>query len=387
MNKKILFIIPSLAHGGTNKALENILNNINQKGLDIKIFSVDSSPKGTYYPIFKEYIIAEKANKLKYLITPIQSLKGKQFIYGIVLKVIRLIYKYLKKDFTVFLCKKTANNLSKYKFNTIVAFEEGIATLIGSFIKSPNKIAWVHCDYSTIPQYYTEAYLLYNHIICVSQYTRKTFIKTIPKCETKTIAIYNIQDVKNILQKSQLDSELKIPITSQTFNLISVGRVVPVKQFKKIPQIAYYLKQQKLNFKWYIIGEYQTTDEGKELLHNIEKYNVHDSVILLGPSSNPYVYMSKCQLYICLSKSEACPYVINEAKILHIPVISTDFPSITEFITHQYDGIICNIDTINTEIENIIKNKHLYNQIKENISSFTFNNTKIINQILELIKL
>ena len=96
--------------------------------------------------------------------------------------------------------------------------------------------------------------------------------------------------------------------------------------------------------------------------------------------------MNKCQLYICLSKSEACPYVINEAKILHLPIISTNFPSITEFITHQYDGVICSIDTIHTEIENVIKNKSIYNQIKGNISLFKFNNDQIINQITKLLK-
>lgn len=43
-----------------------------------------------------------------------------------------------------------ANRLQrKYKFDTVIAFQEGSATQFVSLISYPvNRIAWVHCDYA-----------------------------------------------------------------------------------------------------------------------------------------------------------------------------------------------------------------------------------------------
>lgn len=108
---------------------------------------------------------------------------------------------------------------------------------------------------------------------------------------------------------------------------------------------------------------------------------------MLGPKQNPYKYMAKCQLYVCLSISEACPFVINESKILHIPVITTDFPSAYEFISNNINGRICRFEDIPPNIATLINSKNEYCKILENIKEYTYNNNIIENKLLELLNL
>ena len=84
---------------------------------------------------------------------------------------------------------------------------------------------------------------------------------------------------------------------------------------------------------------------------------------------------------ISLSRSEACPRVVNEAKILHTPTVSTDFPTIFEFIENEETGLISSFDEIPSSILRLCNDEALYASIKENISHFVFDNTDLIAQI------
>ena len=43
-------------------------------------------------------------------------------------------------------------------------------------------------------------------------------------------------------------------------------------------------------------------------------------------------------MVVSTSVSEACPNVINEAKILHTPIVATNFGSVYEFIEDGVNG-------------------------------------------------
>jgi len=101
----------------------------------------------------------------------------------------------------------------------------------------------------------------------------------------------------------------------------------------------------------------------------------------LGEKDNPYPYIKQSKLLVCTSVSEACPLVINEARILHVPVVTTDFGSAPEFINSGFDGMIASLDNLKNAIEEMIKNRAFYQQIQSNISSFRYSNERIIDEI------
>ena len=138
MKKKILFVIPEYSHGGTNKSLESLLSAIDEKRYEISIFCLYEDGGVFYKNIFKPYIIAKS---LLYVLAHDNVITRK--VMGVAMK----LFKNLSFNW---LYRYEANRLQhKYKFDAVIAFQEGSATQFVSLINYPvNRIAWVHCDYA-----------------------------------------------------------------------------------------------------------------------------------------------------------------------------------------------------------------------------------------------
>lgn len=376
MKTKILFVIPSYIHGGTNKSLTNIIPYLNALDYDVSIFAMIN--KGPYKDVFKSAYnvqVVDEDPKLSNLLS-----RNDNIFLNFAIKV----YKSLFIDFQY---RRIAKKISGNRYDLIVAMEEDIATHLVSFVVAPKKIAWVRCDYS---EYYQNKgkkelniYSKFNNIICVSEYTRNTFIRIYPSLCNKAKYMHNIIDFNRIkkLASEKLDDDRFI---LGQITMISIGRLSPVKQFDKIPLIAKSLCDKGIDFNWYIIGE---GNEREKIERNINKYEVGSHVFLLGEKENPYPYINKSDIVCVLSKSEACPNVINEAKILHKPVITTDFGSAKEFITNGVNGIVSTIEEYDKNIISLLSDNKLLSSITENIEGFTYTNDSQLITIEEIFKM
>lgn len=168
------------------------------------------------------------------------------------------------------------------------------------------------------------------------------------------------------------------------FTILSVGRIDVVKSFDKIPEVVSKLKERRINFIWYLIGPVGFGQAQVQFDENVRKYKVEDNFVWLGAKDNPYPYMANSNLLVMTSKSEACPYVLNEAKIIGLPIITTNYGSAIEFIDNGLDGIITPIENMVDEIEKIILDKELYNTIKQNLQTYRYEN-KAIDKFYSLI--
>ena len=387
VKKKILFVIPSLGFGGTTKALENLLTEMDFHEYDISIFSIARNFKGPYYALFQDKLVGDGGVAYNLLGYP-RYLSGWTKYIVVSIKIIKRFLKIFGTNLDEYLCRLVAKKLSVLNFDVVVAFQEGLVTMLCDRVQAPKKIAWMHCDYSRIYRSLKNSYYYsFDEIVCVSEYTKKIFCKIIPEVESKTCAIHNVIDTHEIMTQSERETDIDISIGKNTFNIVSVGRIAPVKRFTEIPRIAaelYY--ERKLSFTWYIIGNYDV-DDGEELWMNIRKYGVEHVVKPIGARRNPYAYMAKCTLYVCLSISEACPFVINEASILHLPIVSTDFPSAREFIKPGFNGVICPFESLTDNIALLISNKMKYGELFKNVKGYTYDNELIKKQLMTLFEL
>ena len=89
---------------------------------------------------------------------------------------------------------------------------------------------------------------------------------------------------------------------------------------------------------------------------------------------------------ILTSKYEAHPMVANEGLILHKPVITTWYPSASEVVTDQVNGLICqnNSEAISETICKVLKDKELFARLKKNAGEFTYENGKIVEQVVHV---
>lgn len=383
MKEKVLFVISSFGTGGICRSLQNTLNYLDTRKFEVDVFAM--IPDGVYGGEFNNCNVLPSNYLLSAICPNYYTLHGTKKIVGYLAKIINR----LSKDcFMSFVMKHIVNSLvKKGKYKAIIAYSEGLPTRFVSVAFHPNKIAWIHCDYrnylkiSGKNEY--KIYRSFEHIVCVSHYTCESFISIYPDFASKTKYIYNVLDSGFIKESSKQE---QVPLyENNIINIVSVGRVDPVKRFSEIPKVVSRMKNAN-KVKWYIVGP--AVGNGKEyklLQTNIEKYGVQSQVKLLGEKSNPYPFIANADILSCTSISEACPYVINEAKILGIPIVSTNFGSAFEFIENYKDGIIAPLEKLPVVLDELIDNRDLYNRIKKNLGDFRYENLQIMSSIYSLI--
>lgn len=376
MKKKLLFVIPEYSHGGTNKSLENLLHFIDKSKYEVSIYSLYEDGGSLYKEIFAPYIL-----KKSLLYTLAHDNKVTRKIMGLAMKLSS------KVNFD-WLYRYEVNRLQKeYKFDTVIAFQEGAATEFVSYIDKPvKKIAWIHFDYAMLKDKIDLRktkmfYDKYQQIVCVSKVAMQSMLSVYPEYEDKSTFIYNTLSSSNIISQSK--QKIKLPYGNSIFNILSIGRFVDVKQFHLIPQMAKDIqKRARRNFCWYIMGSGEMEEA---IRRNILDNDLEDYVKIIEAQDNPYPYFAKADLHVCTSTFESFSYTIAESKILKTPVLSNDFPVAYEVVGDTV-GWICNIEDMASKIADIINDKDgMYSAVKKSISSYDYDNEAILSKFYELI--
>lgn len=377
--QKILFIIPSYQTGGTTSALKNLLPELQRifPKASFHIFALSDTGEAIFE--CNSDCIIPTIPLLNCWSGNYSDLKGFDKIKALLLKSIKRISLKFKFDLEGYTLKKIANRKIFRNYDVVIGYQEGLATRFASYIKTKNKIAWLHCDLRYLKfdkQIVENSYQQVNKIICVSNSAYESFYNYFPYLKDKASVIYNFINRQRILELSKSTIEFPIQITKDNFIILSVGRLDPIKQFSKIPFIASQIIHNIPNLKWLIVGG-GCEEEKNEIEQQISQYNVHDHVIMTGYLENPYPLFRLANLYVCTSKSEACPMVFLEANILNTYIISNSFSSAYEIITNGM-GEICQFSQIPNYIE------QFYNKKRESLYSETLyiNSINSITQIL-----
>ena len=379
--KRVLIVTPNLSTGGTNSSLSSFYDVIKDKYF-VDIFAM--SYHGQANISFKECLLPE--NKLLSLwncvYDELESITDK--LIAVFLKGIRRLSTIFKWELDSKVYNFVLKKLRIEQYDIVISFQEGAATKFVSLCNVPRKYAWVHCNYSNwhpkIKPEEFEIYQKFNRVVCVSKYTASVF-NSIFKLGDNIVCIYNLQDVdkiKSLAREHIVDIEWNI----NTYNIISVGRINAVKHFREIPEIAKRLIEKGYSFHWYIIGPEFDHEEMLKIKESIVRNNLSNAVFYLGPKTNPYPYFANADLFVCLSESEACPMVFNEAKCLGTPIVSTNFGSSHEFILSKKDGIIVPRESLFEAIGNYIQKGRIIHESSRIVED---NNDFIKTQIFKLL--
>ena len=124
----------------------------------------------------------------------------------------------------------------------------------------------------------------------------------------------------------------------------------------------------------------------KDINYNSIK-RVASNFILLGIKENPYPYIKNATIYAQTSRFEGKSLAIDEAKILHKPILVTNFPSAKDQIINQENGIIVSLDaeSIAEGIENLIQDSNSRNHLIANLKLKNYGTESEINKLYQLI--
>ena len=367
----------------------NMISLLDKGKYDISVFAMThEGPVADYY---KDYNVLPEILPMSLLFGHFdKERRGLRKNRAFFLKLTDRFCSLIGLDYKYHLYRKYAKCLQNGDFDYVASCQEGYSTKFVSCFSGVKKIAWFRTEYSMFKDLISEQerahqsaiYHAFDKIVCVSQVTREDFIKYFPDLDDRTFAIHNIQNTKEIEDKA--NETILDPLDDTVFSIVSVGRIAPPKQFYRIPEIASKLKDNNIAFRWYIIGNGNGAGENDKLQNNIKKYNVVNEVVCLGSRLNPYPYIKQAKLCVNTSYYEACPRVVIEAKILHTPVVCADFKSAREFVSSGVDGYVDKIENLWQLIANLITDNHLYQSIKKNCDSYSFDNQTIAKQLDDL---
>lgn len=360
--KHILFFIESLSGGGAEKVLVTLL-----KHLDYSKYEV------TLMPLVDTGVLRDDIDKTKLHYTPIIN-EARTKWQNIWNKIkYKLIYDYLP-------CWIINRWIIPQKgIDVYIAFTEGFPTKLLSYT-TKKKIAWVHIDLKAYPwtlnsniykslEEERTSYHRYDKVVCVSKSVEQVMREHYGLSQTTTI--YNPIDTEDILQKASQPISIDIP---SSFNIVSIGRLVPQKGYDLLIPIIGRLRHEGHNVHLYVLGE---GAERNHLEHIIKKENLQDVVHLIGFQKNPYTMTQKMDLFVCSSRAEGYSLVIAEAMTLGLPVVSTNCAGPNELLDNGKYGLLVdnNENSLYQGISTVINDVTL----KENLKGKSLKRSQAFN--------
>lgn len=343
--KKILFFIHDMMHGGAEKVLVNLVNNMDKDKYDITVMTIFD------VGVNKQFI-------------------GKDIHYKYVFKN---VFRGNSVIFRLFKPETLYNYMIKDDYDIVVSYLEGSCTRIISGCPNENvkMFAWVHIaqDEKEFIQAYKskdeaiKCYSKFNKIACVSMDVRENFIN-LSNIKDNVEVIYNTNETDEIVKQSKEYVD-DVKFDKNIINICGVAKVRPRKGFMRLARVHKRLIEEGYKHHIYILGEGEEKEKIKKYL---KENNLLDSFTFLGYKFNPYKYVKKCDLFICSSFEEGFSTAVTESILVGTPVVTTLCSGMKELLGENNE---CSIIEENSEegiyrgLKKVLKNPELIKYYKQ----------------------
>ena len=319
---RILFLIHDLGHGGAEKVLVNLVNNMDPSKFDITVVALFGG--GVNEQFLKPHI--------HYRAIYPKAFPGNSHVMKL------LSPEWLHKLYI------------KERYDIEISYLEGpVARIISGCPETDTKlVSWIHVEQHSIQKLSSSfrsekearrCYDRFNQTICVSEYVQNDFC-TILAFRKPCTVIYNTVESDRILALSSDGApELK---DYGRIRIVAVGTLKESKGYDRMLRIVKRLCDEEYPVHFYILGE---GPQRQNLELYVQESNLTDAVTFLGYHTNPYKYVAKCNLFICASHAEGFSTAATEALIVGTPVCTVEVSGMKEMLgEHNEWGIVTEND-------------------------------------------
>lgn len=368
MKKKIMILISNLNIGGTEKALINMLEIMNNDEFDVDVYLLEK--KGGFIDKLPEWVnlkaVEDYSLISSWVMDAPKTIICDLFLSGKCLIAFKLAFSHMilkiTNDRTIYYNVVLSKMQEiKKEYDVAIAYSgpmDFITSYILKKVKAREKIQWIHFDVSkfNFNEKYAQAnYPYFDKIVVVSKLGAKSLTEKVPAIKDKISVISNFLPKKLCEKQSMLYHPYAKEEYSNKKRILTVGRLTFEKGQIIIPEIVKLLVEKNIkNFIWFIVGE---GNQRKSIEEQIKKYKVSDYIEMVGLTDNPYPYYKGADLYVQTSLHEGYCLTIAEALLFNNYVISTDVAGAYDQILNQDIGIITkyNASNIANEIEIYLK--------------------------------
>ena len=364
--KKLLFLIHDLGHGGAEKVLVNLVNNMDPTQFDITVQALFGG--GVNEQFLKPHIRYRTVFKKPF---PGNSHVMKLFSP-------KRLHKWFVKD----------------HYDIEVAYLEGPAVRIISGCQNLDTklVSWIHCTMRSKSEFSVGFRSFEEAKTCISRFHRNVFVSESVKSAFETyspitngIVLYNTNESDRII--SMAAEPLEEPFSNDEITLIGVGKIEGVKGFDRLTRVHKRLLDEGYPVHTYILGEGSKKTELSAFLH---KEGLQESFTFLGYQTNPYKYVKNSDIFVCSSFSEGFSTAATEALIVGTPVVTTLVSGMKEMLGENNEwGIVTENDetALYEGIKHLLDNPALLTHYKERAAQrgktfSTVNTVKAVEDML-----
>jgi len=358
--KRVLFVIDSLTCGGAEKSLVSLLQLLNYRRLDLDLMMVR---RGGVF----ETQIPPVVN-----ILPLPTVSPRLFrcslgFFSINVRLLRMIGIQRHGAEVYWKRMLRAYPALEKEYDVAVAYQQGFPTYyVAEKVRAKKKWAWVNADLEKAgyrPRFNRPFYDRMTGVCAVSDALPGML------ADAGFVSPDKIRVIKDILSVDLIQKMAEAPL--ETFSsaapvkILTVGRLAPPKNYPLAVEAARLLLDKGLDFVWVFVGEGSERNNVEAL---IQQKDLKGHIVLAGMQPNPYPYFKACDFYVQTSSFEGFGLTVSEAKILHKPIVTTNFPSAYDQIIDGENGLIAEMtpEDVADKILRIVEEPDLKNRLIEN---------------------
>lgn len=400
MKKKILITACSLEIGGIERSLVGLLDAFDYDRYDVDVLLF--SRKGELLPFVSPRCnLLPEIPQCATLLTPIKTvLRQGHFLLG---GARVWTHRTLSRRYPASHDPQTADGMTfatlQMFWDRCIRFMPKLRTeydaaisfmwphhFVAKKVRAKKKFAWVHTDYTIAildKEKDAAVWDRFDRIAAVSDECGEAFLQVYPQFRDRLTTVENILSPA-FVQKSALEftpEEMRTDVPK----LVSVGRLCYQKAFDRAVRVARILKDRGVPFQWYVVG---FGGEEQALRALISELDVADCFRLLGKKSNPYPYVSACDLFVQASRYEGKAVTVREAQMLAKPVLITDFLTARSQVRDGFDAVIVPQDetAIADAIESLLRDAEKRRQLSANARATDYGNASEAEKIYRMIE-
>lgn len=387
--KKIIIVNNNMKVGGVQKSLYNLLWSVSdQYDITLCLFSqtgeyADQLPRNVkviscaslfrYLGVSQDECNDRVLDKLtRGLLAVLCKLFGRPFV----VRIMELSQKMLSDEYDI--------AISYLQNGDLRSFYGGVNEFVLRKVSAKRKFAFLHCDYCNCgadSASNNKLYYAFDEIAACSDGCRRAFIKAIPKLEEKCITVRNFHRHSII---KNMASEDPVEYQAGRFHVVVVGRLAHEKAVDRAIRAVAYGSAERLPISLHIIGDGNMMRPLKELAASLQ---IKDIVHFYGEQCNPYRFMKNADILLLTSYHEAAPMVIDEARIIGLPVLTVETTSSKEMVLDRHCGWVCenSQEGINVCLTTILKRTSCLERMKLGLKDNATDNAAALKQFRVMI--
>ncbi|WP_367189281.1 glycosyltransferase [Thermobacillus sp. ZCTH02-B1] len=348
--KKLLFIMPGLAAGGGEKALVNLLGQLDYGRYDVDLFLLDHGglfmdllprevrllPLPARYERFRRPALRSVLASLR---AGDPELAFCRVLYAVRSRIGRT--EAVREQYGWRYLRRALASAVSDRYDAAIGFLEKTSTYFCvDLVRADRKIGWIHIDYDRLgmdPAFDDPYFAKLDHLVTVSEECAAVLKTRFPRHREKIRVIRNIVSPAVVRRLAEAETGDLYGRREGEMIIVSVGRLHPQKGFDLAIDACALLVEQGRKVRWFVIGE---GGERERLEKRIRERGLEGRFVLLGVKANPYPYMRQADIYAQPSRFEGKPIAVDEAKMLGLPILVTDYPTAGSQIVHEKNGLI-----------------------------------------------